>query len=481
MSAFEFPTLRSFLFGHSSDSFIDVDVDRIVTVDKVAGIEERANRLDVGGAEGVGENGAEIFDPFGRGLETLGVEEGDGQRSGVDRVRAIAEFVGVDAVDFEAAVAILKRGDAVVQTFGEQFHRFAAELRRVITIEQNRSPAALGVADLANENRGVGRFVAVLAREKGVADVLDQEPFDRLGRAGVLHVAGGVFAGRDRAEDVAFGVADSFGDAQDGVFLEVQDVQDPFDQGVGIDRGFGNKNDVGLAVGGTERDHAAVSAHDFDDGDSSMALGGRADALNAGGRDVNGGREAGSDVVDHLVETEIAAGVFANDIPSRGFGGMANPFAGLVGIIQAEVVIDRLGGEDAGQIIAKRLHAVERAVAADANQAVNVKARQTAGDAGDRRRIVAVNIVARCSQDRAAASRVEFGNALKQRVEMNMRHLRIEQAAEPLDDAEDFHAKLIGALTAPSIVAFKAGVSPPAVRMAMRFMVFLFDECSVRG
>ena len=81
------------------------------------------------------------------------------QRSGVDRVRERSRRQGKHYRNIEAAVAILKRGDAVVRTFRRAVpSRFAAELGRVITIEQNRSPAAVGVADLANENRGVGRY-----------------------------------------------------------------------------------------------------------------------------------------------------------------------------------------------------------------------------------------------------------------------------------------------------------------------------------
>ena len=73
----------------------------------------------------------------------------------------------------------------------------AAELRGVDAVEEDRAPAALGVADLSHEDGGVSALGPALVGEEFVADPLDQEPLDRLGRAGVLQVAGGVLARRD--------------------------------------------------------------------------------------------------------------------------------------------------------------------------------------------------------------------------------------------------------------------------------------------
>ena len=128
----------------------------------------------------------------------------------MDAAPAIAELVGVDAVEGEAAVAILEGGDAVVETLEEQVDGLAPELRGVEAVEEDRPPTALGVADFADEDGGVGALVAALAGEEGIADPLDQEPFDRFGRAGVLDVAGRVLARGDRAEDLAVLVPDPF-------------------------------------------------------------------------------------------------------------------------------------------------------------------------------------------------------------------------------------------------------------------------------
>src|SRR5262249_171036 len=60
--------------------------------------------------------------------------------------------------------------------------------------------------------------------------------------------------------------------------------------------------------------------------------------------------------------------------------GLANPLGGFVGVVQAEVVVDRLGGEHAGDLMTQGLHAVERAVAADADESVDLKPAEAVGD-----------------------------------------------------------------------------------------------------
>ena len=56
-----------------------------------------------------------------------------------------------------------------------------------------------------------------------------------------------------------------------------------------------------------------------------------------------------------------------------------------------------------------------------------------------------IHVIARRADERAALGRVEFGNFLIERIQMNVRHARIEQAVETLDEAEDFDLELVGA------------------------------------
>jgi hypothetical protein len=91
----------------------------------------------------------------------------------------------------------------------------------------------------------------------------------------------------------------------------------------------------------------------------------------------------------------------------------------------------------------------ERPVAADADQAIDVELAQPVGHPGDGLDVVGVDIVARRAQDRPAAGRVELGDRVEQRVEVDVGDLGIEQAAESLDDAEQLDAGLVGPVGGP--------------------------------
>ena len=123
----------------------------------------------------------------------------------------------------------------------------------------------------------------------------------------------------------------------------------------------------------------------------------------------------------------------------------AHPFVRFARIIQAQVVVNGLGRQHDGQALGQRLQAVERAVAADADQPLDAQFFQARGDQVQFLLFVRVDIIARRTDERAALGRVQFGNLLKQRIEMNVRHARIEQAVESLDQADDFDLELVGA------------------------------------
>ena len=59
--------------------------------------------------------------------------------------------------------------------------------------------------------------------------------------------------------------------------------------------------------------------------------------------------------------------------------------------------------------------------------------------------LVRIDVVARRADERAALGRIEFGNLLKQRIQVDVRHARVEEAVEALDEAEDFDPQLVGA------------------------------------
>src|SRR3954454_3854447 len=88
------------------------------------------------------------------------------------------------------------------------------------------------------------------------------------------------------------------------VFLHVVNIEDALDQAIDIEWHLGDEHDIRLAIAGPEREVARMPAHDLDDGDPAMALGGGADALHAGGRHKDGRRNPRSHIVDHVIERE---------------------------------------------------------------------------------------------------------------------------------------------------------------------------------
>lgn len=73
------------------------------------------------------------------------------------------------------------------------------------------------------------------------------------------------------------------------------------------------------------------------------------------------------------IEHRVGRGAF---VAETGFGGRViypDPFVRFAWIIQAQIVIDRLGCEHDRQPLGERLKAVKRTVAADANETLNAE------------------------------------------------------------------------------------------------------------
>ena len=61
------------------------------------------------------------------------------------------------------------------------------------------------------------------------------------------------------------------------------------------------------------------------------------------------------------------------------------------------------------------------------------------------RLLVRVDVVARRADERAALGRIELGDLLEQRIQVHVRHARVEEAVEALDEPVDFNPELVGA------------------------------------
>ena len=176
------------------------------------------------------------------------------------------------------------------------------------------------------------------------------------------------------AQLLAVLVHDPLAADDDHVLLQLVELPHPLDERRDAQRDLGDQDDVGLAVGRAEGDVAGVPAHDLDDGDAAVALGRGADALHALDGDEHGRGVARGHVVDHALELEAgprAAALVA--VAGRLGAGHALPLVGLVPVVQAQVVVDGLGREHGGEELGEGLQAVQRAVAADADEAVDLE------------------------------------------------------------------------------------------------------------
>ena len=121
---------------------------------RLPGVEERLPHvLHVVVADGVGEDGQQVVDADARRLHQLRVVEDGCIVPGVDQAPAVAEAVGVVAVDVEALRGVvLEEETALLRPSTSSSTALRAELRGVEAVEEDRPSAALGVADFAGED-----------------------------------------------------------------------------------------------------------------------------------------------------------------------------------------------------------------------------------------------------------------------------------------------------------------------------------------
>ncbi len=148
------------------------------------------------------------------------------------------------------------------------------------------------------------------------------------------------------------------------------------------------------------------------------------DALNAGRGDINCGGITRCDVIDDLIQAEhsmrFRAAIF---IRAASAVFCPDPLVGFARIIQPQVVVDRFRSQDRRQSIGQRLQPIQRPVPADANQSLNPKILKPQRDGVQFFRFLRIDVISRGTDERSAFGRVQLGNFLKERVEMDMRLL----------------------------------------------------------
>ena len=118
-------------------------------------------------------------------------------------------------------------------------------------------------------------------------------------------------------------------------------------------------------------------------------------------------------------------------------------------VVEPQVVVDRLRGQDCRKEVRQDLHSAQGSVAADADQSLDAQPFHAVGNFFDRAAIARIDIIARGADDRPAIGGVQFGDRGKERIEPDVRHARIEQAAEAFDKAQHLDFALVRADNGP--------------------------------
>src|SRR4030095_13332315 len=360
---------------------------------------------------------------------------------------AVPEAIGIVAFDMEAlSRTVLENGDSIVATFQQKLDRLGAELRGVKAIEENGPSAPLGVANFTGEDGFAGGLAAPIELKVTVANHLNQPGSQCFGRAAQNHVAGRIGGFGFCTQFASLLVHNPLSANNDDVLLQIVDMFNPLDQMFDVERYFRDENDVGPAISGAKGEVAGVTSHHLDNGDAAMTFRSGANAFDALGRDEYGGGVAGGYVIDDLIEVENRAGFGAFIALAAFDGGVvhAHPFVGFTGIIQPEIVINGFGSENRRQSIGQGLEAVQGSVAADADQAVDLEPSEALDDLIEFFVFIRIDEVSGRTDEGSALGGIEFGDLVKQWIQMDMRDAGIEEAVESFNQTDDFDLELIG-------------------------------------
>lgn len=220
---------------------------------------------------------------------------------------------------------------------------------------------------------------------------------------------------------------------------------DALGQNLQIRRVLRDQNNVRASVGRAERNVTRMPPHDLDDGNAPMAFRRGANPVNTRGRHKDRRGIARSGVVDNMIEVE--SGIGRHAFVAKALRGLRilrpHPFIRFIGVIEAKVVIDRLRREHDRQSFHQRLQAIERAIAADADQPFQAQLADAGVNQVQLLLFVWIDIVSRRPDECAAPGRFQFGNGLEKGVEMDVRDLGIKQGIEPLDQAIKLYLQMV--------------------------------------
>ena len=189
-----------------------------------------------------------------------------------------------------------------------------------------------------------------------------------------MYVASRIEGWHRSTQFCAVGISDTFANHDDHMLLQLIQLHDPRSQLLQIDRYLRDQNNVWLSVCGTQCNVSGLTPHDFDDCHTAMTFRRSSQTFNALGNYEDCSRIARRRVVNDVFQFHRVACAQQFFAILRGpVKRVPNPFIGFVDVIQPQIIVNRFRCQDARQNPGNRLHAVDRAVATDADQSIELE------------------------------------------------------------------------------------------------------------
>src|SRR5688572_20564450 len=154
---------------------MDVGVDGVIRLDKVAGIEQRLPHvLGVVAADGIGENRQQIIDTHPGWLHQLRIIQFRIHITRMNQAPAVSKSIGVVTLHMKSSLGIvLENGNRVVAAFSQEIDGLCSEQCRIKSVEPEGPSAALRMADFTSEDGLSCRIAAAVKLEILVAEHVD--------------------------------------------------------------------------------------------------------------------------------------------------------------------------------------------------------------------------------------------------------------------------------------------------------------------
>ena len=121
-------------------------------------------------------------------------------------------------------------------------------------------------------------------------------------------------------------------------------------------------------------------------------------------------------------------------------------FIDFIEIVKSEIIIDRFRRQYAWEKLTERLHSIDCAVTTNTDHSVNFEGLKSLFDLGHNVSLTAIDIGARCSQQRPTHVWGEFGNCRKEGIQADVRYSWVEDSRKSTNKSNHFNLEGIRSL-----------------------------------